>query len=158
MPAPKTNTLIAPALNMGWLTGIELECAVSPIGQSAAPRRSWNGTLRNFAPDAFKQYRVVLSASGDALPPELCSMWPGKRFIIVPNIPFGGSDTGGRPVHSSFRVNDDGVHGVTGSRLYQYLQMEVEVVEPWEVSYVQNRAELRWQLTAEEWKWPGGGA
>lgn len=155
--AIKTTALVCPDLAIGWGTAFELNCTVSPISESSAPRRSWNGTLHESAPDVMRQYRVVLSASGDLLPPALSAMWSGHRFTAAIPLPFGGGETGGRAVHRDFRVDDDGVHGTTGDRLYQIFELELQVVEPWTATLVDNRAEVSWQVVAEEWKVPTGG-
>lgn len=166
----KTTALICPDLALGWGTAITLTCTVSPIAQSSAPRRTWNGHAHETASAAFRQLRVTFAAGGDdMLPPALLGMWPGHRFTARLQLPFGGPVglMAGRTVVGAFYADEDGVHHPMpeapeempeGARPYHLLELELQIWEPWTVSQQDREVQVGWQLVAEEYAPPFGGA
>lgn len=165
--------LLCPALGIGWQTALNLSVELSPIAESAAIERDWNGRAVNLADPMFRLFAIRISSGADDMrPPALANLWPGDTFTIVPPgetcaiIPAGGSTAiFPRTIHSARALTlgfDDVAHSfaektVTLSspatetvRVYARQEHEVMVTEPWRQSLQEAEASYSWQLATEE--------
>lgn len=171
---PITTTLISDDLAMGWQTALDLQISMSPISDSAEIVRTWNAKAINLAAEEFRLFRVEISSSMDMRPPALSGMWPGATFTMVP--PSELSDvimTGGSsrtlirtPYEGSVRCLtrnfEDVPFSVDGRvvtlegpalepvRVYFRPILHLFVVDPWQTTSAERRAEVSWSLITEE--------
>lgn len=169
------STLICTDLALGYQSGFDLTVDMRPIAMSSDMRRTWNGRLLNLSDPAFRLYQVrINSGEGEIRAPALSALWPGTEFQLVPPselsdmiAPGGTSRTLQRtPYVDSIRVKDLGFSDIpftvadrvitlaapaaTAVRIFYRPILDLMVTEPWTVSTRASRAEVSWDLLAEE--------
>jgi hypothetical protein len=171
---PIMTTLISADLAMGYQTALGLTVDISPIEESANIVRSWNGRARNLSAPEFQLFSCTISSSEDIRPPALSNMWPGATFTLVPPAelsdviqqgassrtlirnPHPGSvrcltkNFVAVPFSVSGRVVTLSSAATESVRIYYRPILKLFVVEPWQTSTHELKAEVSWSLTAEE--------
>ncbi|WP_027489226.1 hypothetical protein [Allorhizobium undicola] len=73
----------APALGLGWLSGMDLTAELSPADGAIDMRQDVNGYWDNWAYEEFERYNVSLSSGeGEYRFPALCKMW-GRTDVEI---------------------------------------------------------------------------
>ncbi len=106
----------APALGLGWLSGMDLTAEVTQTEGSMDMRQDVNGKWDNWAYDEFSLFNVVLtSGEGEYRFPALCNMWGREDVEIDLFYPFTADIRPGQTVITLIRPPAPGSVKVKGT-------------------------------------------